>query len=164
MSELNQRPTFLTVICILTFLGSGYGIINGVSSYINAEEAAGASELVEDAMEEAMEDVDDSQMSDSQMEFMEKMTSGIAESLTVDNIKKGSIVNVLSCLMTLAGAFFMWNLNRKGFYLYIVGILVMIAGSIVVYGGFMGAIYGGMMGFVGLVFIAMYGANLKYMN
>lgn len=32
-----RRPTFLKVLCILTFIGSGYGILNSGVTYFNAE-------------------------------------------------------------------------------------------------------------------------------
>ncbi|MDA8886218.1 hypothetical protein N9I68_01420 [Bacteroidia bacterium] len=49
-STFPQRPTFLTVLCILTFIGSGYGIFQGITSYATAETAAAASELIEESM------------------------------------------------------------------------------------------------------------------
>ncbi|MEJ7675113.1 MAG: hypothetical protein WKF59_21025 [Chitinophagaceae bacterium] len=33
-----ERPLFLKVLCILTFIGSGYGIINGVVTYFKAND------------------------------------------------------------------------------------------------------------------------------
>ncbi len=32
-----QRPTLLTVLCILTFIGSAWGVISNISSYMNAD-------------------------------------------------------------------------------------------------------------------------------
>ena len=33
-AERPVRPTFLTVLCILTFIGSGWGLINNLGIYI----------------------------------------------------------------------------------------------------------------------------------
>ena len=38
--SLPKRPTFLTVICILTFIGSGYSAVKSVSTYFTAADAA----------------------------------------------------------------------------------------------------------------------------
>ncbi len=35
-----QRPLFLKVLCILTFIGSGYGIINSAFTYFKANDIA----------------------------------------------------------------------------------------------------------------------------
>lgn len=33
-----QRPVFLKVLCLLTFIGSGYGIINSAVTYFKAND------------------------------------------------------------------------------------------------------------------------------
>lgn len=42
VQQTNQRPTFLTVLCILTFIGSGLGLLFGLIGLV----AAGALESV----------------------------------------------------------------------------------------------------------------------
>lgn len=112
-----------------------------------------------------MDDIEDSEeMSDAQKEMMENIMGNVTENLTPGKIRNAAIVNIISCLLTIAGAFMMWNLNQKGFYLYIVGILVMIIGSLMIYDGFMGAIAAGAAGFIGILFIILYGVNLKHMH
>jgi hypothetical protein len=89
---------------------------------------------------------------------------GVADSLTPDNVRKSSLVNILSCLLTLAGALLMWRLIKKGYYLYIAGIVIAAIGMVVIFGGIMGAVSAGGTGFVGVIMIILYGVNLKDMH
>ena len=163
ITTTNERPTFLTVLRILTFIGSGWGIVDAIIDYSNADNAAAASELVEDAMDDAMDDIEDSEMSDSQKELMEGMMEGVSSSMTETNIKKSSLVAIISCLLTLEGAFLMWNLKKNGFYLYILGTIISVVGMIVIFDGIVGAAAAGFTGFVGVLFIVLYGVNTKHM-
>ncbi|MEY2924708.1 MAG: hypothetical protein RLZZ337_1256 [Bacteroidota bacterium] len=159
------RPTFLTVLCILTFLGSGWGIISAMINYSSADTAGEAAALVEEQMDEALDQMDDNEeVSEKTKGFMESFMGGVAESITPQNIRKMAIVSVLSSLLTLFGAIFMWKLNKSGFYMYIGGVLVLIVGTMLVYGGLLGAVAAGGSGFVGVLFIVLYGLNLKHMH
>jgi len=164
MTPNKVRPTFLTVICILTFIGSGWGIISGITNYVSADTVGETKVQMEEAMDDAMDDMDDAEMSEEQLEMVENIIGGFTESITPDNIRNGALVSIFSCLLTLAGAILMWNLNKKGFYLYILGIAILIVGMVLVYGGLMGAITAVGSGFFGVVFIILYGVNLKEMN
>jgi hypothetical protein len=57
----------------------------------------------------------------------------------------------------------MWNLKKTGFYLYIAGIIILVAAPFAM-GKLVGAIGASLIGFIGVIFIVMYGVNLKYMN
>ena len=165
LTTQTSRPTFLTVLCILTFIGSGWGIVDAITDYFGAETAAGAIEMVDEQLDEAMDEMDeDENMSENQKEFIENLFGSITEELTPANIRNSSIVNIVSCILTLLGAIMMWQLKKIGYYSYIAGILVMIFGMIVVFEGALGLMIAGMAGFIGVIFIVLYGLNLKHMN
>src|SRR6476620_11062411 len=48
------RPTFLTVLCILTFIGSTWGIIGSITNYLTANTAA---QIVSAATEESRQEI-----------------------------------------------------------------------------------------------------------
>ena len=159
-TSIKLRPDFLTVLCILTFIGSGYGIINSTTSYFKPDNQEVIVEI-DDAFEEAM---DNNNLNEEQRDMFENFRDSLKVSLTSESIKNISIVNILSYLATLAGAFLMWNLTKKGFFVYIFGILIMIGGTLAVYDGIIGALMTGASAFVGILFIILYGANLKHMR
>lgn len=162
----SERPTFLTVLCILTFIGSGWGLMSdGIATYFSADSVGAATEMVGESMDEAIDQIEEnSEMSDSQKGFVESILNGVSENLTPEKIRASSLVTILSTLLTLCGAVLMWNLNKKGFYLYVAGILAGIVGMVVVFSGFIGIVAASGTAFIGLLFSILYGVNLKHMN
>lgn len=157
----NLRPTFLTVLCILTFIGSGYGIFQAFSSYTSADVAVG---VTHDAMDEAMDRVEQEAESEKDADMINKIMGSVTEGLTVENIKNDAIASGISSILTLLGAILMWGLNKKGFYIYVVGIAISIIAPMFIYGGFIGAAKGGFVAFFGVLFAILYGLNLKHMK
>jgi len=152
------RSTFLTVICVLTFIGSGLGIVGSVRSYVGADTissiASGAMENAEDKMDQK-----------DTPNFVRQIFSSLTAGLSADNIRKSSILKLVSCLLTLLGAIMMWNLKKIGFYLYIAGTIVLVISPIVILGnGLPGIMGAGGTGLIGVIFIVMYGVNLKEMK
>ena len=151
------RSTFLTVLCVLTFIGSGWGVIGAVRSYVGADTI---SSVANGAMDQAKEN-----MGDQAPNFLKQLMSSVSAGLSPESIRKSAIFKLVSCLLTLLGAIMMWNLKKTGFYLYIAGTVVMAIGPLVVFGnGMPGMMGAGGAGFIGVVFIAMYAANLKDMQ
>jgi hypothetical protein len=159
------RTSFITVLCILTFIGSGWGIISGIMNYTSADSVGATKDLIEDSLDDAMDQMDDNEdMTDGQKSFIENMLGSVTGSFTPEKIRSSSVISILSCMITIAGAVLMWSLNKKGFYIYIVGILVSIVGLATIFGGLIGALAAGGTGFVGVIMIILYGVNLKDMN
>lgn len=155
------RPQFLTVLCILTFIGSGYGVFNAVTSYQNAEVAVG---LTNDMLDTAMDDIEDQAENEKEAEMANKIMGAVTDGLTVENVKNMAIANGIAALLTLIGAILMWGLDKKGFWLYLIGTAVSVIAPIMVYKGILGAISGGGMAFFGIIFCILYGLNFKHLK
>ena len=163
--ETRLRPTLLTVLCILTFIGSGWTIVSSVWSYSTASQtvkmfsSAGVIRLNDSTLQK------DSVMRGrhkNRSPFGEKMMLSVSKIMTEENIRKSAIGAIISGLFTLSGALLMWRLRRKGFYLYIGGILVGLVVPFYLYGNNLLAIgMSSFSGFFGLVFIALYALNIK---
>ncbi len=156
------RPTFITVLCILTFIGSGWGLISESIKYFSADSQA---EVISKVKEQANSDI--SKRKDSAnagARFAQKMVNSL--NMTPANIKKGAVSNGLAAILCLVGAFMMWSLKRTGFYLYVLGTLVGIISPFVIFGtgNFIAIISSVLIGFLGLIFVILYGVNLKYMK
>ena len=150
------RPTFLIILCVLTFIGSSYSIYSAVSGYFTADISA---RIVSQAGEKASDQIGDK----PQPDFVKSILSGIS-SLSADMIRKSSIIGLLAALLTLTGGVLMWSLRKYGFYIYIAGWFVAISGPVVLYGGNMIGIIAGVSSAVGaLLFIILYGVNVKYL-
>lgn len=153
-----KRPTFLTVLCILTFVGSSYALISGIISYFNADSV---SKIVESAQSKMH---DENKNSDGNG-LASKMMKNVAVMSNPDNIRNTSLGNIVTSVFCLLGAFLMWKLNRTGFYIYVLGTLIGIIIPFYLYGSnFLTNIAAGTAGFIGLLFVIFYAMNLKSMN
>jgi len=152
------RPTFLTVLCILSFIGSGYGAFKGFNGYFTADVTAKMMSQVQDQVNDQMADK-------PQPNFIKSMMGNMFSSMSADNIRKSSLVGILSNILTLTGAILMWQLRKNGFYVYIAGILVAVIAPIALFGGgLIGLVAGGSTAFFGTIFIILYGVNVKHLT
>ncbi len=127
--EAGKRPTFLTVLCILSFIAAGISIIGGLIMGLGkgAVEAAGGTTAIS-----------------SEMSNMPGMTSEGSEALAaVDAIFSWPymITSMILVIIGLIGVIKMWKLKKMGFYLYTGATVVSMIMSIV-YSGFGPATFG----------------------
>lgn len=157
------RPTFLTVICILTFMGSGWSILNNFSTYREADKAA---TIMATALDSASNQIDQEVKDQPGADFAQKMLSGARELSDPVKIKKNALFGIMAAVITLAGGFLMFQQNKKGFWIYVLGTLVSVVAPFLVFGmtNFIGVLMGAMSGFVGIIFCVMYAVNLKHMS
>ena len=149
MNLKKKRPQILRILCILTFVGSGLSIIGGALGFTPTFVEAG----------------------------IVKMHEMIANSFDPDAFDKtdflkwsfySNLFGLIAGIICLIGGLLMWRLNKKGYYIYIVGWIIHITISImaiqhmntsdtltsgVVQVGFLVVIMG--------TFVALYGMQLK---
>lgn len=159
METTNLRPTFLTVLCVLTFIASSLGIYNAITSYTSAEMAV---DVTKDAIDEAQDQIEAE--TEEIPAFIGKLLGSVTEGITVENVRSSAIASGIGNLLTLLGAILMWGLNKKGYFIYIAGSIVLVLSPLFIYEGFVGV--AGSMGaaFVAILFGVLYGLNLKHMN
>lgn len=99
-------------------------------------------------------------------EFAEKMIKDSKEMLKKENVIKLNIGNIVANLLTLAGAILMFKMNKRGFWLYLAGIIIWIGTPLALFGvnSVPGIISAVGQGIVGVLFVVMYAFNLKEMN
>lgn len=147
MEQTNEmkRPAFVTVLCILTWVGSGLGLIGGI---MNLSASSTVSEL-------------GALSGDS--------TIGAA----ADSLATMNYVNLICVILCIVGSLMMWQMKKTGFYIYVVGELAPLVMSFVLIGklasiggpfadaaaagAFIGALFP-------IAFVVMYAVNLKHMK
>ncbi|MBL4862065.1 MAG: hypothetical protein JKY09_03490 [Crocinitomicaceae bacterium] len=153
--EVNKRPAFLTVLCILTFVGAGLGILGAVFGLVT-------SDMTERNLQMSAQLMDDSPFGDFFGVNWEEMTRW-----------QGYInmANLIGALLCLTGALMMWRLKKVGYYLYIPGCIIPLVVSAVGAQYMMSGMLAGMStigvvfaGMISLAFIIMYGVNLKHLK
>ncbi len=131
-NEAGKRPTFLTVLCILSFIFSGIGLIGLIILLIGM---GAMSSLASSAID----------------------AGGTYTGPSIGLTWAYLIVGFLTTLIGLFGVIKMWKLQKVGFYIYTACVVISIIMGIV-YSGF------GFMSILPLVFVVLYGLNLKAMK
>jgi len=155
------RPTFITVLCILTFLGSGLGLISSGIKYGTATTQAAQMSLTKEKIDSDLNRKDNNS---GGARFARKMAGNL--SISAESIRKSALADILAGILCLAGALMMWKLRKTGFYLYVAGTLIGVISPFIILGAanFIAIISSVATGFIGIAFVIMYGVNLKYMH
>ncbi|MBN2347433.1 MAG: hypothetical protein JXJ22_01265 [Bacteroidales bacterium] len=155
-TEVEKRPAFLTVLCILSFIGLGYVILTNL---LFLPLTPFFSHLIPD-FKELIQD---------------NFYSGPFENFVYDAINVAekamefawaiSLSKMLLAALALWGVILMWQLKKNGFYLYALAKIVIITLPIIFLGyNFIAAIGVISGGFFALIFIVLYALNLKSMK
>ncbi len=162
MEEVNQNemvpaklPGFLKVLCILTFIGAGIGVIMGLINLVQAPFALEKFEMTQNLVGD-----------------IEGMPGGGFMSSMMDGAYQAALhalplaITALSAnLLCLFGALMMWKQKKVGFFAYtggqLLGIIVPIA--LVGFSGLFGGIMAVMAVFP-VIFIIMYALNFKHLS
>ncbi len=154
-----NRPTFLTVLCFFTFMSSVSGLWTQSerlwSPGITADKTRETFELVRENL--------DRQQNTAQAKTMDAMFEAVIEQTTADSIRKGSIIMLIFESLSLYAAYLMWNLQRKGYYLYLAGIGVAFAAPLLLIGGWLGVITAMAGVILSGIMAILYAFNLKHM-
>ena len=108
--EKPVRPTFLTVLCILTFIGSGWGLINNLFQLAM---------FTPERLVVQIQQITNMAGAEAQPSWVSSIMSSSLEVLQT-TIMHGKAIYSLAALcavISLIGAFMMYKLKRNGFYL-----------------------------------------------
>jgi hypothetical protein len=158
-----RRPTFLTVLCIITFAVSAYYIFDGLLTIFVAESFdTGQWQTIMDQMNQALDEADP-----QSAKFLESFMGAVSETIerSINHATTLGLASLLVALISAYGSYLMFQMKRMGFSIYtgakILGLMVpmVILGFNVVT-----IIAYSFAAFIGLIFIIMYGVNRKYMS
>ncbi len=157
----SQRPLFLKVLCILTFIGSGYGIINSAFTYYKANEISDLMITAKDKISKDQNKVRDAESK----KIVANVTNNLTEMTNPPSLRKAAIGTFITSIFCLIGALLMWKLRRSGFYIYTLGTILSIIIPYYMFGNnLLTNLSAGFMGFIGVLFVIFYAMNLKSMK
>ena len=151
----SQRPTFLKVLCVLSFVGGGYVVLNGL---IGALSAGTVNFTEEDA--ETIRAVYENLFT---VELTEEMINFIFESqVHAQNI---GATNFLLGALSVLGVYMMYKLKRSGFYIYLGAQTALLFSTFFFFDVSLISVATFAFNFIFyLAFIIMYGVNFKYLH
>lgn len=159
-----ERPVFLKVLCMLTFIGSSYTIINSAIMYFTARHLSNIIVSTKVKMYEEIEKKRKPNQPET-VGFAVKVMDNMAVISRPENLRKTATGNIVASLFCLAGAILMWRLNKTGFYLYVVGTIISIVVPFYLFGNnFLTVISTGFACFFGILFVVFYAMNIRSMH
>lgn len=157
------RPTFLTVLCVLTFIASAYYFFSSVAGFFIAKSFdSGQWESITEQMAEGMSDADE-----STAKIMEKLMGDVQVTMekTLENSGWLSLVSLMVALVSAYGAYEMFHLRRRGFSMYVAAKFAGLVLPLVIIGfNIVTGITSSFALLFGLFFIALYAMNRKHMR
>ena len=117
-----QRPTGLTIACVLSFINAGFQFLGNIFSFLayNVMQGLGQDEDYLEMMEKFVPDID---------EFETQMQAQLAVS------RISYLLMALAFAASFIGVLQMWNLKKNGFHIYAIAqILILIITAIFVAG------------------------------
>lgn len=146
------RPTFLTVLCILSFVGIAISIISNIMGYFSYSTLVSTGDLFGGLKAEGTEE-------------MGEAMNAMADVMGMDygKMAMNSLVVALLNIPLLIGVLMMWKQKKTGFYIYTGVEIIQSIMPFVLVGGLAGGISGIFTAVVAIVFIVLYGLNLKHM-
>ena len=155
-----ERPTFLTVLCIITFVVSGIFFLSSVYSALTYDKEA---QLV--ANEQGIEQLY-TMAAEDETGTMSQVIPAM-EVFNDENIENAPIIltiNILGSLLSLLGAIMMYQMKKIGFHLYL-GSKVMSQVPLLLFTLSLPVfITYGLFLFFTIAFVIMYSRNLKYLK
>ncbi len=159
-NQVAVRTTFLTVLCVLTIIWNAFKFYSAIPNTFTPEKVIESKEQ----SNEMMMDMLSKYMSENDLEQMEKSQDMLADFFDRNNLVLSGGISLISSLLLILGAIWMWELRKKGFWVYISGNLIGILAPILIFGGSMGWTFGIMSFIASALFIGLYGANFKHLH
>ncbi|CAG5005504.1 hypothetical protein DYBT9275_03594 [Dyadobacter sp. CECT 9275] len=159
MAEPVVRPTFLTILCFLTFMSAVSGLWTQSERLWNPGIIADQTRETFQVVQEKLE----GQASEAEMETVNNMFDAVISQTTASNIRTGAIILIIFESLSLYAAYLIWNLQKKGFYLFLAGIAFTFLAPLIFIGGWLGFITAMAGVFFSVLLAILFAVNLKHM-
>ena len=108
-----QRPTGLTIACVLSFINAGFQFLGNIFSFLayNVMQGLGQDEDYLEMMEKFVPDID---------EFEATMAAQLAVS------RVSYLISALLFAASFVGVAYMWKMQKKGFHIYAIAQILML--------------------------------------
>ena len=150
--SVKKRPTFLLVLCILSYAGIGFVVLTSLFSLFSYSGSQVSFERYGSDFNNFLSGTD------------------IAQMMALTRTR--TIFDIVAAFICLAGVLLMWNLKKAGYFVYIIGEIAPFIISIILFWNSFNNPFLSFVFWIGtilslifsLAFIIMYSVNLKHMS
>ncbi|MBN1181466.1 MAG: hypothetical protein JXB49_04205 [Bacteroidales bacterium] len=156
--EQKRRPVLLTVLCIISYIGLGWSILNGLIGLLASNFTRSLTPLFKKISDYAA-----NTPSSSAFKSIKDIGSFLGK--VIEEAFNMQLATILLSIIALIGVLLMWQLKGTGFYLYLIAKFFIVCIPIIFLG--MNSITGIIAiisGFFAMIFIILYATNLKYLT
>lgn len=154
-----MRSTLITTLCILTFLWNSIKVYNSFSTYQGADNVVENMSFGMQEMQETMY----KDMNEKEQEEATKALDAFMATVTPDKLRMSNIFTIISALLLILGGVWMWDMKKRGFWVYLAGNIIGILTPIIIFGGPVGITFGILVAIVSAIFTALYYSQIKQM-
>lgn len=155
---VQKRPVFLTVLCILTFIASGWATLSGLIGVFTMGAATEAMELAAEMYYEMADDMDGglAEMMIMAADYM---------MLLAPNAAIMQLFTFLLSALSLTGGILMWHQRKVGFHIYTAAnvFLLVVPLALIGFHAFV-LLTVAISAVFTILFIVLYGMNLKHLR
>lgn len=162
IEEQNERPKFLTVLCILSWITAGWTSVGAIKRLLSKQNAINNLEE-----EKLLIEVKADEISDQSISFLDSFMASSIDALQVqiDNFMLINTSNLILYSTQIFAVYLMYKLNKKGFGLYsMVQVILLFMPFVYMEMNVVTLVGTILSGIVTASFIIMYATNLKYMK
>jgi hypothetical protein len=160
-TQKNDRPLFLTILCILSFVGLGSSIFNNFVSFIFGKFGASFYNLIQNNLENSLSQIN--AKDPTAAVFVERIFESILK--LIDVMPLYATISIVCCVIALVGVIMMWRLIKTGFFIYsAIKIILIFIPMILIGFNFVSMIIALGSLFAAALFITLYAINLKAMK
>jgi hypothetical protein len=160
-SSIVKRPVFLTIICIISFIGLGMAIMKSLVMLAFSQLNTSIHSLLQTNFDEALTNIKNSDP--SVLPLVQQIFDSVLKIINALPALAGLIL--LLSAVALTGVILMWNLKKAGYFLYSGAKVILIFVPIILTGTNLISMIAAAVMFMGAaIFITLYGLNLKVMK
>ncbi|WP_461053116.1 hypothetical protein [Spirosoma arcticum] len=153
-SGVPVRSQFLTLLCVLTFIGCALSLFDALMTLVQTDAASNTPRIERTYTPEQQKQIP--------KQYFEDRSAGDESAPTdPDRIRLLAIAQFPYALLTLAGALLMFRLRRVGFWIYVAGVAIGLVLPVVLVG--FGALNTSFGVFFSMLFAGLYWLNLRDM-
>ena len=159
--SIEKRPVFLTILCIISFIGLGMAIMKTLFMFAFSQLNTSIYSLLQSNFDQALEGVKSSDP--NALPLVQQIFDSVLKILNALPALAG-LVLILS-IVALTGVILMWNQKKVGYFLYCGAKVILIFVPVILTGPNLISMIAGASMFMGAaIFITLYGLNLKAMK